>query len=156
MSQLFDRFAVAARIRALLALQDAAAISRTATRMGVSELALLMTIDERDPMPVMDVLVAIIEHYGVDPAWLVTGEYDSTVHRMALEDDTAIVGLIMSSTGASAAPAAVSPAISSATSSTTSSNTSSGTSSGPRSIAPVPTLAPGAEPLSDVREHRTA
>ena len=156
MPQLFDRFAVASRIRGLVAVQDAAVISRTATRLGVSELALLMTIDERDPMPVMDVLVAIVEHYGVDPSWLVTGEYDSTVHRMALEDETTIVGLIMTSTGANAAPATMSPASTPATSTATSSTTSAAASSGSRVIPAPPPPPKRAQPLSDAREHRTA
>src|SRR5579884_3373477 len=102
--QTFDRFAVAARIRGLLAGQDGGVAGLTATRLGVSEVALRLTIDEDDPHPVVHVLVAVIRHCGVDPTWLTTGEYDRRTHRQELEDDAAVANLIVTSAMQSAVP----------------------------------------------------
>jgi hypothetical protein len=90
----FDRFEVAARIRGLLAGQDSGVVGLTANRLGVSELALRMSIDERDPHPAFEVLEVIVQHYGVDPTWLITGVYDAEKHRAALEDDAAIARVL--------------------------------------------------------------
>lgn len=46
-----------------------------------------MSIDALAPHPAFDVLVAIVQHYGVDPSWLVSGEYDPATHRSALDDE---------------------------------------------------------------------
>lgn len=48
-----------------------------------------MSIDELGPVPALAVITAIVREYGVDPTWLVTGEYDAQTHRMALEADDA-------------------------------------------------------------------
>jgi hypothetical protein len=32
----------------------------------------------------LDVLTALVHEWGIDPKWLLTGEYDSTLHRQAL------------------------------------------------------------------------
>jgi hypothetical protein len=82
-----DRFHVAARVRALLAGQDDGQLGETARRLGVEDLALRITVDERSPHPVLDVLTAIIACYGVDPSWLLTGQYDMITHRSALAGD---------------------------------------------------------------------
>jgi hypothetical protein len=82
-----DRFSIAARVRGLVAGQDAGDLAETAYRLGVEELALRMTIDETSPHPVIDVLTAVIAHYGVDPTWLLTGDYDAGTHRAAAEAD---------------------------------------------------------------------
>lgn len=82
-----DRHAVAERIRGLIAGQDAGNLAVVARRLGVEELALRMTVDERSPHPVLEVVQAVITYYGVDPNWLLTGEYDAATHRAALESD---------------------------------------------------------------------
>ena len=78
---------IAARIRALIAGQDGGVVEDTARRLGVSELALRMTIDDLAPVPALEVVVAVVREYGVDPTWLVTGQYDPRSHRMALNED---------------------------------------------------------------------
>jgi hypothetical protein len=82
-----DRFEIAARVRGLLGGQDSGDAAATARRLDVEELALRMTIDEDSPHPVVDVLVAVIAAYGVDPSWLLTGDYDAQTHRRALDGD---------------------------------------------------------------------
>ncbi len=48
-----------------------------------------MSIDFTSPRPTAEVLVAAIRYYGVDPSWLLTGEYNATVHRHAVDGDRA-------------------------------------------------------------------
>jgi hypothetical protein len=50
----------------------------------VHESALRDTIDELAPYPTVEVLVAIIREYGIDPMWLLTGTYDPETHRNSL------------------------------------------------------------------------
>jgi hypothetical protein len=86
----FDRIAIAARIRGLIAGQDGGDPARSAERLRVDEVGLRMTIDDLAPNPTIDVIVAVITAYGVDPAWLLTGDYDANTHRAILEDDEGI------------------------------------------------------------------
>lgn len=79
--------ALAGRIRGILGGQDSGVIEATARRLGVSELSLRLSIDESEPHPTVEVLLALVRHYGVDPTWLLTGEYDANVHRAALEQE---------------------------------------------------------------------
>jgi hypothetical protein len=51
-----------------------------------------MTIDVESPRPTMDVLLAVIREYAVDPTWILTGDYDSATHRRTMSTDRA--GLI--------------------------------------------------------------
>jgi transcriptional regulator with XRE-family HTH domain len=55
-----------------------------AARLGVDEVSLRMSIDPMAPYPTLDVLIAVATAYGVDPTWLITGEYNAATHR-ALE-----------------------------------------------------------------------
>lgn len=78
---------IAARIRGILGEPDRGAIEATARRLGVSEVSLRISTDEKEPHPTVDVIIAIVRHHGVDPTWLMTGNYDPTSHRAALEDE---------------------------------------------------------------------
>ena len=69
---------LAERVRGLIGSEDCAA---AAQRIGVTELALTASI------PGMAVLVAIVQNYGVDPTWLLTGQYNLVTHRQAMEGD---------------------------------------------------------------------
>ncbi|HEX7020194.1 MAG TPA: hypothetical protein VF159_09305 [Gemmatimonadaceae bacterium] len=80
-----DRHAVAERIRALLSGTDS--LASAAERLDVPSNVLAMAIDDTVPYPTLELLDAIIRVFGVDPAWLVTGRYDSATHRRALEDE---------------------------------------------------------------------
>lgn len=79
---------IAARIRGILGEPDRGTIEATARRLGVCEVSLRISTDEKEPHPTVDVIIAIVRHYGVDPTWLMTGNYDPTSHRTALEDES--------------------------------------------------------------------
>ena len=81
----FDRTEIAARIRGLIAGQDGGDPAGAAARLHVDEVGLRMSIDELAPNPTVDVIAAVVVFYGVDPAWLLTGEYDAATHRGILE-----------------------------------------------------------------------
>jgi hypothetical protein len=87
-----DRFSVAARVRTLVDHDEDSDAGAIARRLRVDELEFRMTIDRESPRPTMDVLLAIIREYAVDPTWLLTGDYDSSTHRRAVDGDRA--GLI--------------------------------------------------------------
>ena len=46
-----------------------------------------MSIDELAPYPTIDVLTAVVREYGIDPCWLLTGDYDSATHRRSIDAD---------------------------------------------------------------------
>ena len=77
---------IAARLRGLIAGQDDGDVKTTARRLGVDEVSLRMSIDEDSPYPTIDVLIAVIVAYSVDPSYLLTGVYNADVHRQALEN----------------------------------------------------------------------
>ena len=58
-----------------------------ARRLAVGEIALRTALDEVAPVLTPEVVAAVVREYGVDPTWLLTGDYDSQTHRMALEAD---------------------------------------------------------------------
>jgi hypothetical protein len=78
---------VAARIRRLIGNSRADDLSAVARDLAVSEPELRRAIDDIDPYPSLDVVIAVVRRYGVDPTWVMTGEYDLTRHRAALDDD---------------------------------------------------------------------
>lgn len=80
-----DRRAVAERIRALVSNTDS--LASVAARLDVSPNVLATAIDDAVPYPTLELLDAIVRVFGVDPSWLVTGQYDSATHRRALEDE---------------------------------------------------------------------
>ncbi|HYC53170.1 MAG TPA: hypothetical protein VEB19_18845 [Gemmatimonadaceae bacterium] len=73
---------IASRLRSLLAGEDLAAAAR---RLGVDEVSLRMSVDDVSPHPTIDVLVAVVRHCAVDPSYLLTGVYDATAHRRAMD-----------------------------------------------------------------------
>jgi hypothetical protein len=79
-----DRNGIAARLRGLIGGQEHGDLGAVAARLGVDEVSLRMSIDHVAPYPTLDVLSAVVTAYGVDPTWLVTGEYNPATHR-ALE-----------------------------------------------------------------------
>ena len=89
MSAAVDAKSIAARIQGIIGGQDRGNLATTAARLGVSEVALRISIDPDSPHPTFAVLAAVIQHYGVDPTWLVTGEYDAATHRAAVDEDAA-------------------------------------------------------------------
>lgn len=83
-----SKTAIAARIRGLLGGQDSS-LSDAAQRLKVDEVSLRMSVDTLAPYPTVDVIAAMVREYGVDPTWLLTGEYDATTHRAIADKHTA-------------------------------------------------------------------
>lgn len=79
---------IAARLRRLFANPGEEDWERVAERLGVSEVALRMSIDPLEPHPTIEVIAAAITRYGVDPTWVLTGEYDPETHRRVLEEES--------------------------------------------------------------------
>ena len=86
-----DARAIAERIRILIGDQTVGRME-LALRLGVTESALRRTIDSTSPRPTLDVLAAVVREYGVDPTWLVFGEYDAATHRVSLEAGLSFTG----------------------------------------------------------------
>lgn len=84
-----DRHAIAKRIRGLIGPLQPDTLVQVAKRLRVSELALRLSVDPDSPQPTLDVVAAVIREYGVDPMWLLSGEYQTETHRLAEEDTTA-------------------------------------------------------------------
>ena len=82
----FDRAAIADRIRGLIGGQHGGDPAIVARELHVDEIGLRMSIDELAPNPTIDVVAAVVIAYGVDPSWLLTGEYDPATHRGILEE----------------------------------------------------------------------
>ncbi|MFI5228991.1 MAG: hypothetical protein ACHQWU_07975 [Gemmatimonadales bacterium] len=91
-----DRAGVAGRLRTLINNPERLEPGAAARRLGVSEVALRMSIDGESPRPTTEVLVAAIRYYGVDPSWLLTGEYDAALHRQAIEGDRDATAAVVS------------------------------------------------------------
>ncbi len=91
---LLDRIGIAARLRGLIGGQEQGDLGAVAARLGVDEISLRMSIDPLAPYPTLDVLSAVATAYGVDPTWLVTGEYNPATHRaMETQPDRAMEGM---------------------------------------------------------------
>jgi hypothetical protein len=94
---------IAARIRGLVAGQ-AASLPELAALLRVDELALRISLDELAPYPTIEVIAAVVSRYGVDPCWLLTGEYNAEIHRAMLESRTdelpRAIGALVASTNA--------------------------------------------------------
>lgn len=91
-----DRADVAGRLRALIFNAEGLEPGAVARQLGVSEIALRMSVDEESPRPTAEVLVAAVRYYGVDPNWLLTGEYDLSVHRQAIDGDRETTAAVVS------------------------------------------------------------
>ena len=85
-----DRPGIAARIRQLLD-SKGLTIEAAASRLRVGEATLRMSADEASPRPRLDVLVALVREFALDPSWLMTGTYDPGMHRRAMSGDPARV-----------------------------------------------------------------
>ena len=92
---LVDRMQIAERLRALLTpVIRRSRIRAVADELHVKARTLRESIDEIAPNPTVEVLFAVARFYGVDPTWLLTGEYDSATHREALEHPASAARLL--------------------------------------------------------------
>ena len=82
-----SKAAIAERIRGLIGGQDVS-VSDAAQRLKVDELSMRISIDALAPYPTVDVIAAVVREYGVDPTWLLTGEYDAASHRNIADKHT--------------------------------------------------------------------
>lgn len=90
-----NRMQIAERLRALLTpVIRRSRIRSVADELHVKARTLRESIDEIAPSPSVDVLLAVVRCYGVDPTWLLTGEYDSATHREALEHPASAARLL--------------------------------------------------------------
>ena len=90
-----DRWRIAVRIRALLyAAIRRAGLRAVAADLDVTAESLQVSIDLQNPHPSVEVLLAVIRYHGVDPTWLLTGEYDLATHREALENPASAASLL--------------------------------------------------------------
>ena len=87
--------AIAARVRHVVARQRSRDLAATAQVLGVATEDFRRLIDEDshaiDAAFLVDVIAALTHHSGIDPRWLLSGDYDGSTHRMALllgEDQT--------------------------------------------------------------------
>ena len=78
---------VASRIRELIAGQRREETTALARRLRVDEESLRCTINGAWPRPSLAVILAIVREFGVDPCWLLTGDYDLSTHRRVIELD---------------------------------------------------------------------
>ena len=81
-----DRHQVAARLRELIGGLDAERVTSAAERLRIDELTLRRSIEGSSPHPTLEVMVAAVREYGVDPNWLLTGDYSQASHRRAMEE----------------------------------------------------------------------
>lgn len=89
------------------------AVADLAAQLGVITSELRASVDELAPFPTVDVLAGVVNYYGVDPHYLLTGEYNPETHSIALEGGReatrAVIGRLITHLAAHA-PAAWTPA----------------------------------------------
>ena len=83
MSNEIDPLQIAARISFLIGGGRGDSCKEAARNLGVSEAALRISVDGPTPHPVLEVVVAVVRRFRVDPSWLVFGEYDPTPDQAA-------------------------------------------------------------------------
>jgi len=80
--------AIATRARAVLGRQPADCLERAAASLDIRADALHGLIAGGDHLIdisfIIDVVAVLVHECGVDPKWLLTGEYDGALHRQAL------------------------------------------------------------------------
>lgn len=86
---------IAGRIRGLIHVRSPADIPAIASRLGVEEQSLRATVAGRAPLPTPAVISALVRVYGLDPSWVLTGEYDPATHRAALESERAALDALV-------------------------------------------------------------
>lgn len=69
-------------------------VRAVAADLDVPADSLQASIDLENPHPSVEMLMAVIRVHGVDPTWLLTGEYDLATHREALENPSSAITLL--------------------------------------------------------------
>jgi hypothetical protein len=80
--------AIATRARAVLSRQPTDCLERAASSLDIPADALQHLIARSDQLIdtslIIDVVAVLVHECGIDPKWLLTGEYDGALHREAL------------------------------------------------------------------------
>jgi hypothetical protein len=80
--------AIAERVRTLVASEPARALEVLAASLPTKRDALQQLVEARgshiDPALLIDVVATFVREFGIDPQWLLTGQYDPGMHRRAL------------------------------------------------------------------------
>jgi hypothetical protein len=84
---------VAGRLRGLIRIQNKSELAAVAKRLGVDERSLRVSVE--GGRPTLNVMAALIRAYGLDPTWVLTGDYDPATHRSALESNTQEIEVAM-------------------------------------------------------------
>lgn len=87
-----DRRGLAERIRSLVSSLGDGTLDGVAGVLQVPVMSLRTSIDEQSPHPTLEVVLAVIDYFAVDPGWLLTGEYSAHTHRSLLGVVDAVQG----------------------------------------------------------------
>ena len=89
----FDWADIASRLKGLIRVQNRSELAAVARRLGVDERSLRVSVE--GGRPTLGVMAALIRAYGLDPTWVLTGDYDPSTHRAALESNTQEIEVAM-------------------------------------------------------------
>lgn len=81
----FDPKELASRVQGLLQARFKGDLLSAAGALEVEAEELRRIVEDEAENPRLDVLSALVRFFGVDPCWLVTGEYDWRAHLRTLE-----------------------------------------------------------------------
>jgi hypothetical protein len=93
---LLDWAGVFDRIKGLVNVSDQAQQQTTATLLGVDERHLRAAINNESRLSTLKFVGAVVRVYGLDPTWILTGNYDGATHRIALHGDSAAIDDLLS------------------------------------------------------------
>jgi hypothetical protein len=93
---LLDWAGVLDRIKGLVSMSDQAQQQSAATLLGVDERHLRAAIKQESRLSTLKVVAAVVRVYGLDPTWVLTGNYDAATHRVALQGDSAAIDQLLS------------------------------------------------------------
>ena len=91
-----DWAGVVDRIKGLVNTSDQAQQHVTATLLGIDERHLRAAINNESRLSTLKVVGAVVRVYGLDPTWILTGNYDPATHHMALQGDSAAIDELLS------------------------------------------------------------
>jgi hypothetical protein len=86
---LLDREGIAARIRSLIAPENDMRATAELLRVPIHDLK--SAVDPLIPFQTLGVLEAVVREFGVDPTWLITGDYDIRTHVLSVDEGPWIV-----------------------------------------------------------------
>jgi hypothetical protein len=84
------------RIKGLVSMSDQAQQQVAATLLGIDERHLQAAVKHESRISTLKVVGAVVRVYGLDPTWILTGNYDAATHRIALQGDSAAIDELLS------------------------------------------------------------